>query len=298
MNHSGTLSVLVANLSLGAGKAHDRMALARLWSELIADIRPEIVLTQEAGRGLSYHTTESDHDYLGRITTALEKDYRVVFSPAVLLHPAKRARMQFGEGEVWSQGLCLFLSTSADLQHLDLWTRSPLAHPMVDEMHLPRPAGSYLYQGDRSSEPRLVQVMRCRLFDEEILFVNVHLTTLKGERENHPEIDREAEELRGLQLAEIEGAVKALAGPETLVLIAGDFNAGREELLRHSLTAALAPLVDGKTRPAGRISVDNILLSRDHRFRQVRVSILDDRRMSPLIECGADHYPLLVELKV
>ncbi len=58
-----------------------------------------------------------------------------------------------------------------------------------------------LYLGNRDTEPRLMVMGRLkvgspRTVERYINFVNVHLTTLKGEREGNPKIDKKAERIR------------------------------------------------------------------------------------------------------
>lgn len=62
-----------------------------------------------------------------------------------------------------------------------------------------------LYFGDRNTEPRAAFVLHVVLWPEEgsvldVFIVNLHLTTLKGEREGIPDIDQRASEIRLNQL--------------------------------------------------------------------------------------------------
>ena len=62
-----------------------------------------------------------------------------------------------------------------------------------------------LYFGDRNTEPRAAFVLHIVLWPEDgsvldVFIVNLHLTTLKGEREGIPDIDEKASEIRLNQL--------------------------------------------------------------------------------------------------
>ncbi len=69
---------------------------------------------------------------------------------------------------------------------------------------------SGLYFGDRNTEPRVAMVSHFMIVDDskqgkysiplDVFIVNLHLTTLKREREGVPRVDKEASEIRSAQL--------------------------------------------------------------------------------------------------
>lgn len=104
-----------------------------------------------------------------------------------------------------------------DCQHFPMWCLPERnvrkdQHPLSVDPHKGLRSGIErvdlhpgLYFGDRNTEPRAALVLHIVLWPDEgsvvdVFIVNLHLTTLKGEREGIPDIDEKASETRLNQL--------------------------------------------------------------------------------------------------
>ena len=95
---------------------------------------------------------------------------------------------------------------------------------------------SGLYTGNRDTEPRTANIYHFIIEDRYILLVNLHLTTLKGEREGFPEKDFNGSQVRCSQIDIILNGVVSRYnswfsqqelvqyGKEPLWILCGDFN--------------------------------------------------------------------------
>jgi hypothetical protein len=336
-----TIRVLILNLSLGARNARHKSNLVDLIAALIERVEPVIVLAQEAGRvlplagdassqlrDLSHYNPAFTKDYLGQVAERLKANFHLLFSPSVLQHPAKKQRTGVAPAEIWGQGNCIFLSRKSPWQAQDLWTGADMACAFVEEIQLPRPKGNYFYLGSRSSEPRVVQLIRVKFGNLHAVFGNIHLTTTDGEREGNDEIDQQARSLRASQIDEVIAAAKAhrdyttqhivtaQGQPDILYFLGGDFNEVHQRLTAHAgLSTAFVPLVMGPTRPGNRPSVDNAFIDTAHKSLATSTKILvnsatwhsashpeydtsNDDIVSEMVGNGMDHWPIVIELKI
>jgi len=92
-----------------------------------------------------------------------------------------------------------------------------------------------VFMGDRDTEPRILMVAHFVHENRDVFIVNVHLTTLKGEREGFPEEDENGCEIRSYQIDIISSGIvsrinkyrKNLLGDQArrgIWFLAGDFN--------------------------------------------------------------------------
>ncbi len=197
----------------------------------------------------------------------------------------------------------------------------------IEQVHLE----SGLYFGDRGTEPRAVQVVHL-IFDSptspnkpiDIFVVNVHLTTLKMEREGIPEIDSKGSRVRKEQLDVIfEGIIsRYMAWRQKgydkqsqrkdrlppIWIISGDFNFTPEseeyELIERMNFIDVIPSKGTGTKSRGRGKPATITV--DYIFAGPKFVSLD-----PLITSSAivnnqvcrdakvsDHYPMIANIPV
>ena len=230
---------------------------------------PDLVLLQECIGFVDKRTNPSGRWQTGQqILESVFGGYSCFFFPAFSSHthphPARwnRFRQPFIEaGENFipdqveaQQGYGVCVRDVGQLRRL--WVDEPDPGKIGSEDDLPRgehqyglcfeavhtTTGSYL--GSRDTEPRLVVHGRLKLPDKPdkgryVNFLNLHLTTLKGEREGNIRLDRlaSAERLQQLDLI-LDNVVSAYqeeknhriprTGPsrqEDIWIVAGDFNA-------------------------------------------------------------------------
>lgn len=339
-----TVQILSANVAGGCRNAKlDELVSG--YSQLIQSTQPQILLLQEAAReleacndaGAKLRTLGSDivgdsRDLLGQL--AIENpEYRFYFAPAVMSHrdspPEKWQRTNLPPGRIRAQGCAVGVHQSVAI--LDFWTGEEKDYQEPIELNLPLTIDKELgiYSGTRDDEARIAQGLRVRCEAQEMVCWNVHLTTLFGEREQNPLIDERAAKVRARQLDALmvsHEKCRVVHGKIPWV-IAGDFNAKPEELLKHeTLTNQFQLGVYGPTRPNG-TQVDNILLEQNlfpsivhDRARWTSIymtqaqtdslsapappkgetpSHLDAGRndeMEQLMKAGADHFPLVATL--
>lgn len=125
-----------------------------------------------------------------------------------------------------------------DLQHSSIWeldqnTYNSAEHIVEEKVRI----DTGLFTGYRDTEPRIAVVYHFVKNDRDIFIVNVHLTTLRGEREGLPAIDAKGSELRQNQISIIlEGIVSrynewrkskttSSRQKNPLWILGGDFNA-------------------------------------------------------------------------
>jgi len=323
------LKILILNLSLGTRKTVNKNSLVNHIVKLLSNIKPDIVLAQEAARALPLNqhirsqlldlskvTSRYPKDYLGIIADRLRSDYELIFSPSILQHPDKRKRTGVNPDEVWGQGNCIIISQKLITETLDFWEGNNLVYPIVEELYLPRQKDNYIYLGSRSSEPRIVQLLRLKLNKKQFVFVNIHLTTLRGERSGYSKIDQQAQYLRKEQISEIIHTYKVVKehsnkltkkkSDDITFFLGGDFNELRKKLNDHSgLLTQFKMLIDGSTRPGGRYSVDNAFIDIAHESMVAGIKIFETDDQSSyndllltMIDNGMDHWPILVELDI
>jgi endonuclease/exonuclease/phosphatase family metal-dependent hydrolase len=195
-----------------------------------------------------------------------------------------------------------------------------------------------LYFGDRNTEPRAAFVLHLVLWPEEggvldVFVVNLHLTTLKGEREGIPDVDEKASEIRlnqlkvvidncvsqynswrgnGYKLRENLGHLNARLDTterhNPVWVLAGDFNFTRESaeyvyLTRRNFVDIVAP---DPTKAAGlgkdpTIALDYVFAGPRYYSVKPRPSE-DDLRWNKVVVNEelrvSDHYPIVATVPI
>jgi hypothetical protein len=223
----------------------------------------DIILLQECIGFVDHRPNASERWHTGQqILQQIFKGYDCFFFPAFSSHthpnPARWNRFRQGGGaqnfmpdEIGAQqgyGVC---AREGILRRL--WIAE--AQPPENQPNADLPHGQYdlcfetiytttgLYLGSRDTEPRLVVLGRVKLPDgtadgRYVNFLNVHLTTLRGEREGNIRLDRIASSARLHQLELIlDNVISAYqvatyrmprispTRKEDIWIVAGDFNA-------------------------------------------------------------------------
>ncbi len=224
------------------------------------DFTPDIILLQEC---IGFIDTRGENDQCGRwqkashILESIFSDYSCFFFPSVSSHknphPAKWEKYNLPKYIEAQQGYGICVKTKENLRKL--WITNKDNNKAPGEFDIPEPnqyqlcfeainttTGAYL--GTRDTEPRLAVLGRMKLEispgnERYINFLNIHLTTLKGEREGNIKLNRVASETRLTQLNLIlNNVISAYQGSqeyrvpriseaykEDIWVIAGDFNA-------------------------------------------------------------------------
>ncbi len=144
-------------------------------------------------------------------------------------HWEKKTYLGYGLGILWRK----------ELLHSSLWsfTDDQLRSASVLENETVR-FETGLFSGNRDTEPRMAIVSHFKRSDRDIFVVNLHLTTLKGEREGFPERDQYGSKIRQNQVGTVlNGIVSRLNSDRlqqikkrdhkskpALWLLGGDFN--------------------------------------------------------------------------
>jgi endonuclease/exonuclease/phosphatase family metal-dependent hydrolase len=251
---------------------------------------------------------------------------------------------QWPPGTYFGQGLgTLWRNDVAQFKHFPVWRIPDLAtepdgaaHP--EEVILM----SGLYFGDRDTEPRAALVTHFVVSHElrnpriklskplDVFVVNLHLTTLKGEREGIPQIDEEAARIRSHQLDIVlsgivsrynawrstgyrtSGAPPSGEGEEPdryspIWILCGDFNFTQDSLEYHRIQRAnfvdVCPVKGLGTKASGfgaraRLTVDYIFAG--PKFISLDPVIVDDAikgAATPEYSIKvSDHYPIFAEV--
>jgi endonuclease/exonuclease/phosphatase family metal-dependent hydrolase len=228
---------------------------------------------------------------------------------------ASDAYLAQGYGILWRQ----------EIHHCPIWDFTPRLGPdiQVEEVHL----DTGLYTGDRSTEPRLAVVAHFVLFgpDEvplDIFIVNLHLTTLKGEREGLPERDDLGSRIRRAQIDTVlHGIVSRYnewrAQTETgasrmpaMWVLAGDFNCTPDSPEIAKLSRMnfldLNPHKGTGTKAKG-LAPSGATIAVDYVFAGPKYVALSPYITKRLIEANpkplytvavSDHFPLIAELPI
>jgi len=158
------------------------------------------------------------------------------------------------------------------------------------------------YEGTRDTDPRYAVIARLKTPPFPFV-VNLHLTTLLGERSPHalPEKVEDAQILRYRQVRRFLDLVRAyiLARDEPLILL-GDFNATPEEFcLAHLLESEtgflrLAPENEGPSHAGSKTLIDHIFFYPRDRLVDYTCYIEEGN----LSYRASDHLPVVAELQI
>lgn len=158
------------------------------------------------------------------------------------------------------------------------------------------------YEGTRDTDPRYALISRLKASPFPFV-VNLHLTTLLGERAPHalPNKVEEAQTLRAQQVRQFLNLVQTyiLQRGEPLIL-AGDFNAAPDEFcLAHLLESEsgflrLAPENEGPSHAGSKTLIDHIFFYPRHRLVDY-VCYIEEGNLSYR---ASDHLPVLAEITI
>ena len=215
-------------------------AHSELLARLCQDHDPDFVLLQEVV-GYPDRGTGRTQNLVGPLVDDSGKPwnhYRQsdIIDTAQHSHPNKwgqvRTKGEWSPADRLVQGNALLWRH--DIAHTSIWEDS--ARPgdtlQIEEVRLE----TGLFMGTRTTEPRVASVAHFVHEDRHVFVVNVHLTTLVGEREDLAETDKRGSQIRLAQIRVIlDGVVSRYnswrrernggKGPIPLWIIGGDFNA-------------------------------------------------------------------------
>lgn len=357
------IRILCVNLA-GGNRRTNVGGLVNGFSSIIRGCSPHVLLCQEAARevhagnrwaGASLRDLDptavrpDPRDLLGQLAKQLQS-YRFFFAPAIQsnrdAHPKKWgvAGMSVPVGKIRGQGCAMAVHEDL-LMGLDYWTAQPSAVVEPIELTLPLKTYEYqkqqnfapqdlkstpIYEGNRDSEPRIVQGLRVSCDGQDWVIWNIHLTTITKERADPliPVVEDAAKAIRSLQLdllAEVHRQHREFLDKDSeqksaCWVIGGDFNATPAEIESHGIKAMFQIAYDGPTRPKiNQVQADTVLYEAAciPGVRPVRAVVLVsdsyvkklqllqgtfDTTWGPEIDHlvdkqRVDHFPLLVELE-
>jgi endonuclease/exonuclease/phosphatase family metal-dependent hydrolase len=170
--------------------------LRQEFDDLVRRYRPDIVLLQEFERYGDVHApqdlVEAPRGYHCNVSIAIDT--------ANQSHPTKWSQYHIDGG--WPPGIYLAhgygILWRRDIRHCSLWDFNCSVGPRIEKEIVHIETG--LYTGYRDTEPRLAVVTHFVLgasgAEVDVLVVNLHLTTLKGEREGIPSRDEAGARMR------------------------------------------------------------------------------------------------------
>jgi endonuclease/exonuclease/phosphatase family metal-dependent hydrolase len=218
-----------------AQRSRYRKGLNENLFHLIEENRPDIIVLQEIVKYGSHLSL----DNLIEVPNGYNSHYSIALDSERHTYPQKW--QSFRENGGWSiddyLGLGCGLLWRKDIAHAAIWdskTSSKSSMLETEKVHL----DTGLYSGDRDTEPRLALVAHYLLFEDaiplDIFVVNLHLTTLKDERQGIHEADVLGKRIRVNQLETVlygivsrYNASKKNYGNGTrppIWILAGDFN--------------------------------------------------------------------------
>lgn len=159
-----------------------------------------------------------------------------------------------------------------------------------------------VYEGNRDTDPRYAILSRINQPTFYPYLVNVHLTTLVGERGgSNREIPGkcvEAQMLRLKQANKLIDLVRPKLKPENLILLLGDFNAPPDEasistvIEKEGGFLRLKPQNDRSTHPKIPKAIDHIFVYPGDRVLEASCWIED----SELTQAASDHLPVVADV--
>ncbi|MCK5665914.1 MAG: endonuclease/exonuclease/phosphatase family protein [Thiotrichaceae bacterium] len=236
----------IAGASLLTTTAEKRAEQHKLYNaqinKLIKKSDPDIILLQEVIR---YGTST------GKIKEIINcpKGYYYLASTTIDTlkngYPLKwdkiRRRGQWANKTYMGVGLAILWKK--DIKHSSLWStrsRHLKTGPRLEKEEVRIETG--LFTGNRDTEPRMAVVSHFNILNRDFYIINLHLTTLKGEREGFPEKDNQGSLFRQEQVNTIlNGIVSRLNADQHqrsshlkkkvlpgIWILGGDFNATPE----------------------------------------------------------------------
>ena len=194
-----------------------RRDLHNALTRLIHDFKPDVVLLQEIVR--FGHPIEEliEIDKINNVIENENKYEGYYYAPCVAIdtinqsHPQKWKKYyennNWGKDTYLAQGYGILWKK--DLKHAAIWDFDGRHGPNIEKEIVRIKTG--LFTGSRDTEPRIAVVAHFVIdFDNkplDIFTINLHLTTLKGEREGSPDKDIAASKIRHQQLEIVANGV-------------------------------------------------------------------------------------------
>lgn len=223
---------------------------------------------------------------------------------------SKSAYLGQGNGILWRN----------DIPHSPIWEanlNNAIQKNRIDAEVVRMDSG--LYTGTRNTEPRIAVVSHFVLEERDIYLINLHLTTLSGEREGFPERDSEGQEVRSKQIDILVNGIVSrfnswraqhITAPskKPIWILGGDFNATPDsmELLKLKSLNFL-DLCPNKgsgtkrskdsTRQAGDLTVDYIFAGIKYYAFNPYLIEKELSQEEPSYEVtSSDHFPFYAEI--
>ena len=278
-----------------AGAPETTAGKTQALADLIEQINPEILGVQEIaqytdadGSLVSMATRISqdagfDHYYYGE-TLSMKKNMQI--KKDLMINGL------FNDWWDWSKGNAIFskipFSRLSNTKKEGMPRNVPIFQPLS-------------YEGSRDTDPRYVILTRIKQ-DPYPYVVNLHLTTLVGERGEHQwsEVADAAKLTRSQQMSRVLGMVEQHVLMEGLPLILmGDFNAKIDEyslsemLERDQKFVHLAPEENIPTHPTAG-AVDHLFFFPAHRLIKYEAHVIN----SPLAHSISDHLPVVADIVI
>ncbi|OEU67007.1 MAG: hypothetical protein BA867_05120 [Desulfobacterales bacterium S5133MH16] len=226
--------------TVGAERVPKRNAINdELKNCLIDKYHPDFILLQEVVRYENAGGVREDIVDMAKIGSGYHYHWSMVIDTERNNHPEKwgpiRAEGGWGNNTYLAQGSAILWNDI--IPHGSIWehNNNNFSHDKFLEQEEVR-LDNGIYAGNRDTEPRTATVSRFLVDKRDLLLVNLHLTTLKGEREGLPERDEAGSKIRLWQLDIIlngivsrynfwrENHKKFQNQPKPFWLLAGDFN--------------------------------------------------------------------------
>jgi endonuclease/exonuclease/phosphatase family metal-dependent hydrolase len=265
--------------------------------ETIAELSPDILAIQECVdwidvNGILHNFSEltartgdfGSNYYFGR-TLSLQENMQV--KKAIMLDAL------YHDAIDWAQGNALFarqgFSRLGDPSNPGIPRNVPVFMPPV-------------YEGTRDTDPRYAILSRIMQEPYFPFVINVHLTTLLGERGGEireiPGKSEEAQLLRLRQVNRLMDLVRPIMNPDNIIILMGDFNAVAKEMSISTVLEEegdfhrLVPSNNISTHPKSPEAVDHIFIYPKDRILDYSCWIED----TEVTRKASDHLPVLADV--
>jgi len=292
--------------------------------KLISKAQPDVILLQEIVRY---------SDSKGQIKELFDIPDGYFYMPSTTIdtysnsYPPKWNKIRSDGG--WAKdtylGHGLGILWRKKLPHSSLWSidESSLHTGAKLEIEVVR-FESGLFTGNRDTEPRMAMVAHFNVANQDFFVINVHLTTLKGEREGFPEKDQQGTIVRQKQIdILLNGIISRLnhdrqsrfnrldVKPKPGIwLLGGDLNATLDspeitqlQQMNFSRLCSDEPTKRGKKEETAKIKVDYIFAgSKYYAFDPIILqNALNNKEDSFMIFDAikiSDHYPIVARFPI
>jgi endonuclease/exonuclease/phosphatase family metal-dependent hydrolase len=289
-------SFRVMTYNVGGGRK-DFGTISGAVLESIKDLQPDILGIQEATVWIDadgkFHSMSAniaqaagfgDHVYFGK-TLSLQENMQV--RKNIMLHGI------YSDWQDWAQGNALLakpgFSRLSDVGVPGTPRNIPLFRPAA-------------YEGSRDTDPRFAIISRVSSPPTDPFVVNLHLTTLIGERGGaKKEIPGKAEQAREMRVEQAEHLIDLLApkiAEKQTIILLGDFNAEAEEACIASVIqekggfTRLTPTKEISTHPKVEKAVDHIFVYPPENIAEYNCWIEENEKT----QIASDHLPVVADI--